>query len=128
MRKEREVYFGKKDVAGALLDLAEKLAVVLQDEDVELIARQWALAHTTLLVKLAKSVLRPVPNAIGLLDVLGLAVAGSCRPARVRRPSFRRRPCRGKGRRAERCRGRSLGLRGAWAGVGRRSARARVGS
>ena len=55
MRKERgEVYFGKKDTAGALLDLAEHLAHVLQEDDVELIAKQWALAHTTLLVKLAK--------------------------------------------------------------------------
>ncbi len=54
MRKEREVYFGKKDIAWALLDLAEKLTHVLQDDDIDPIARKWALAHSTLLVKLAK--------------------------------------------------------------------------
>jgi len=54
MRKEREVYFGKKLIAGTLLDLADAMMNALQDHDVDPMSKRWALAHSTLLVKLAK--------------------------------------------------------------------------
>lgn len=52
--KEREFYFGKKDTADVLLDLAEKLMDVSQDDDIDRVSRGWAIATSTLLVKLAK--------------------------------------------------------------------------